>query len=135
MSSSVDLSPQTNSNEILTIENTIATLSTLLACLSEAKNSVPQCSSSNNTTGKSGSSNLNNNSHSLNDEYLFTLGNLISYIYKDHNQIKEDFQKLSKFEHDAGGPIKKLECSLDDVFKVVLEAPNDLYPLKRSSQA
>ncbi|KAF3956389.1 hypothetical protein CMV_018478 [Castanea mollissima] len=131
MSSSVDLSPRTNSNEILTIENIIATLSTLLARLSEAKNSVPQCSSSNNTTGKSGSSNLNNNySHSLNDEYLFTYRQF-DKLHRDLNQIKEDFQKLNKFEHDAGGPIKKLECSLDDIFKLVLEAPNDLYPVKQ----
>ena len=50
MSSSMDLSPQTNSNEILINESITTTLSTLLARLPQVKDSVSQSSSSNNTT-------------------------------------------------------------------------------------
>ncbi|XP_023910007.1 disease resistance RPP13-like protein 4 [Quercus suber] len=181
MSSPVDPSPQTNSNEVLTIENVIATLSTLLAHLPNYKDSVPQCSTSNNnnnnnnsnnsgssdlnngnttitattTDNNSGSSDLNNtnttttdnnsgssylnnninNSHSLDDEYLITLSQF-DKLQKDLDQIKDAFSKLKNFELDAdgpggpSGPIKKLKCCLDDISKVVVEAPNDSFPNK-----
>ena len=65
MSSSVDISKQTD--EILTFENIIATLSTLLTRLSQFKDSVPQSRSSNNATyNNSGSNDLNNDNTAIN---------------------------------------------------------------------
>nr|POE73974.1 hypothetical protein CFP56_56659 [Quercus suber] len=150
MSSPVDPSPQTNSNEVFTIEDVIATLSTLLDCLPNYKDVVPQCSSSNNNNN-SGSSDLNNNtnttttdnnsgssypnninSHSLDNETRCQFYKL----QKDLNQIKDAFSKLKNFEHSTdgpggpSGPIKKLKCCLDDISKVVKEAPDDSFPNK-----
>ncbi|XP_050283923.1 disease resistance RPP13-like protein 4 [Quercus robur] len=177
MSPPVDPSPQTNSNEVLTIENVIATLSTLLARLPKYKDSVPQCSSSNNnnnndsgssdltngnttittttTDNNSGSSDLNNNTNTtttdnnsgssylnninnshLLDEYRITRSQF-DKLQKDLYQIKDAFSKLKNFEHDAdgpggpSGPIKKLKCCLDDISRVVVEAPNDSFPNKQ----
>ncbi|KAK7849039.1 hypothetical protein CFP56_003922 [Quercus suber] len=146
MSSSVDISTQTD--EILTFENIIATLSTLLTRLSQFKDSVPQSSGSNNTAyNNSGSNDLNNdnttittatadnnsgssylnNGHSFNEECLVT-HRQFDELQRDLNQIKEAFRKLKNFEHDAGEPIKNLECCLDDISKIVSEASNDAFP-------
>ena len=144
MSSAVDPSPQTNSNEVFTIEDVIATL---FDCLPNYKDSVPQCSSSNNNNN-SGSSDLNNNtktntpttdnnsgssypnnSHSLDNETR----DQFDKLQKNLDQIKVAFSKLKNFEHSAdgaGGPIKKLKCCLDDISKVVKEAPDDSFPNK-----
>ena len=148
MSSSVDISTQ--NDEILTFENIIATLSTLLTRLSQFKDSVPQSSSSNNTTyNNSGSNDLNNdnttitaattdnnsgssylnNGHSFNEECLVT-HRQFDKLQRDLNQIKEAFRRLKNFEHDAGVPIKNLECCLDDISKIVSEASNDAFPNK-----
>nr|XP_023884087.1 uncharacterized protein LOC111996352 [Quercus suber]XP_023909986.1 uncharacterized protein LOC112021665 [Quercus suber] len=148
MSSSVDISTQTD--EILTFENIIATLSTLLTRLSQFKDSVPQSSGSNNTAyNNSGSNDLNNdnttittatadnnsgssylnNGHSFNEECLVT-HRQFDELQRDLNQIKEAFRKLKNFEHDAGEPIKNLECCLDDISKIVSEASNDAFPNK-----
>ncbi|XP_050281869.1 disease resistance RPP13-like protein 4 [Quercus robur] len=114
MSSPVDPSPQTNSNEVLTIENVIATLSTLLARLPNYKDSVPQCSSSNNNNN-SGSSDLNNNTNTT------TTDNNSGSSYLNNNINNSG----------PSGPIKKLKCCLDDISKVVVEAPNDSFPNKQ----
>ncbi|KAF3973510.1 hypothetical protein CMV_003074 [Castanea mollissima] len=139
MSSSVDFSTQ--NDEILTFENIIATLSTLLTRLSQFKDSVPRSSSSNHTTdNNSGSNDLNNdntiitatttdNGHSLNEECLVT-HRQFDKLQRDLNQIKEAFRKLKNFEHDAGEPIKNLECCLDDISNIVSEASNDAFPNK-----
>ena len=131
MSPSVYICPQTDSDEILTIENIIATLSTLLANLSEVKNSVPQSSSSNNTTpNNSGSSNPNNNGESPSEECVVT-HRQFDKLHRVLNQIKKDFSKLKDFEYRASGPIKKLESSLEDISKVVREASRDAFPNKQ----
>ncbi|KAM3685931.1 hypothetical protein ACJW31_11G156800 [Castanea mollissima] len=132
MPSSVDISRQTD--EILTFENIIATLSTLDSLLSEVKGLVPQSSSINNTTDKnSGSSNPNNNNinrDSLNEECLVTrrqFDKLQRYL----NQIKVDFSKLKNFVNAVGEPIKNLESCLGDIFNIVEGTSNDAFPNKQ----
>ena len=141
MSSSVDISTQTD--EFLTFENIIATL---LARLSALKGTVPQSSSSNNTTDKySGSNDLNNdntsiatattdNVHSLNEECLVT-HRQFDKLQRDLNQIKEAFLKLKNFEHDAGESIKNIEFCLDHISKIVVEASYDAFPIQAKLSA
>uniref|UniRef100_A0A2N9FVK4 Disease resistance R13L4/SHOC-2-like LRR domain-containing protein n=1 Tax=Fagus sylvatica TaxID=28930 RepID=A0A2N9FVK4_FAGSY len=92
MSASVSVDPS-KCKEILTIENIIANLSTLLARLS-----IPQSSS---------------------------ITNEFELLRRDFDLIEKSFKTLDKFEDYARGPIKILENSLDDISKVVREAPND----------
>ena len=127
MSSSVDISTQ--NDEILTFENIIATLFTLLTRLSQFKDSVPQSSSSNNTTYNNRGSNDLKNGHSFNEECLVT-HRQFDKLQRDLNQIKEAFHKLKNFEHNAGEPIKNLECCLTDISNIVSEASNDAFPNK-----
>ena len=105
MSSSVD---QTNSKEILTEKDIMANLGKLLDCLSQVKQSVTQCSSS------------SSNNSSGDDMHI-----QFEIIRRDLEQIKESFKKFSKFEEDAGGPIKELQRSLDEISDVVKQYPND----------
>ena len=129
MSSSVDISTRTD--EFLTFENIIATL---LARLSELKGSVPQSSSSNNTTDNNiGSSNTNKNRESPNEEYVVTHRQFdkLHTVLNQMIQIKKDFSKLKDFEYGAGEPIKNLERCLDDISKVVREASKDAFPNKQ----
>jgi hypothetical protein len=89
-----------NFKEILTIENVIANLSTLLACLSLSPNTAVVTIAL--TT-------------------IFTM-NLRSY--EEISIILKNLSKHSdKFKIDARGPIENLERSLDDISKVVAEAP------------
>ena len=89
-----------NFKEILTIENVIANLSTLLARLSLSPN-TPVVTIALTT--------------------IFTM-NLRSY--EEISIILKNLSKHSdKFKVDARGPIENLERSLDDISKVVAEAP------------
>ena len=141
MTSSVDISTQTD--EFLTFENIIATL---LARLSALKGSVPQSSSSNDTTdNNSGSNDLNKDNtsvaatttdsgHSLNEECLVT-HRQFDKLHRDLNQIKEAFRKLKNVEHDAGESIKNIEFCLDDISKIVVEASNDAFSIQAKLSA
>ena len=128
MSSSVDISIRTD--EILTFENIIATLSTLVTRLSKVKDSVPQSSSSKENSGSSNPNNNNINRDSLNEECLVTRRQF-DKLQRDLNQIKENFSKLKNFENAAGEPIKNLECCLDDISKIVVDTSNNAFPNKQ----
>ena len=39
--------------------------------------------------------------------------------------------KLENVEYDVGGPIKNLKFYLEDISKVVVESPNDFFPIKQ----
>ena len=78
---------------------------------------TPNTTTTDNNSGSSYLKNNINNSHSLDDEYLKTLGQF-DKLQKDLDQIKDAFSKLKNYEHDAdgpSGPIKKLKCCLDDI--------------------
>ena len=120
MSSPKDSSPQTKAKEILTIDNIISILSTLVDCLPKVKNSIPETSTNKNSS--------DNNSGS-NDEDVFTRGQL-DKLQRDLKQILAAFKELKEVKDGVVGPIfESLNGGLDYISQVA-EARAD-FPSKQ----